>query len=54
MMEKAKLCLVDDHLIVREGLRILIEKKGIADIIGEASDGKEFLDLLNPHSRIWC
>jgi len=46
-MKKAKLCLVDDHLIVREGLKILIEKKGIADIIGEAADGKEFLEILD-------
>ncbi|MBI9063734.1 MAG: response regulator transcription factor [Marinilabiliaceae bacterium] len=46
-MEKAKLCLVDDHLIIREGLRMLIEKKGIANVTGEASNGKKFLEILD-------
>ena len=45
-MKKAKLYLVDDHLIVREGLKVLLEKKGIAEVTGEAADGKEFLEIL--------
>jgi DNA-binding NarL/FixJ family response regulator len=43
-MTKAKLYLVDDHLIFREGLRNLIEIEGIGEVVGEASNGKEFLD----------
>jgi DNA-binding NarL/FixJ family response regulator len=45
-MTKANLFLVDDHLIFREGLRNLIEIEGIGEVIGEASNGKEFLDKL--------
>lgn len=45
-MTKAKLFLVDDHLIFREGLRNLIEVEGIGEVVGEASNGKEFLDSL--------
>jgi len=42
-MSTAKLYLVDDHLIFREGLRNLIELEGIGKVVGESSDGKHFL-----------
>lgn len=45
-MKDVKLFLVDDHLIFREGLRNLIEFEGIGKVIGEASNGKDFLDSL--------
>src|ERR1051326_1899009 len=38
---KTTVLLVDDHSIVREGLRALIESQGDIAIIGEASDGSE-------------
>ncbi len=45
-MAKAKLFLVDDHLIFREGLRNLIEVEGIGDVVGESSNGKDFLNKI--------
>lgn len=48
-MKKAKLYLVDDHLITREGLKLLIEKKELGTITGEASDGYTFLKILETH-----
>ncbi len=45
-MEKAKLFLVDDHLIFREGLRNLIEVEGIGEVVGESSNGKDFLNKI--------
>jgi DNA-binding NarL/FixJ family response regulator len=43
---KTKIIIVDDHKLFRNGLRfILSEIEGI-EIIGEASNGKEFLELL--------
>lgn len=30
----------------REGMRLLIEKEGIGEVIAQAGNGKEFLDLL--------
>ena len=42
----AKVVIVDDHSMVREGLRQLLELDGDVEVIGEASDGVECLDLL--------
>jgi DNA-binding NarL/FixJ family response regulator len=44
--------LVDDHAIVREGLRLVLAAEPDIDVIGEAGDGREALDLverLKPH-----
>jgi two-component system response regulator NreC len=40
-----RLILADDHLIVRQGLRLVLEKERI-EILGEASDGPEALRLI--------
>jgi NarL family two-component system response regulator YdfI len=37
--------IVDDHLIVREGLRLILETEVGIDLVGEASDGAEALRL---------
>lgn len=42
----AKVVIVDDHSMVREGLRQLLELDGDVEVIGEAGDGVECLDLL--------
>jgi len=44
-MSKIKVVLVDDHTILREGLKILIAKQENIQIIGEASKGEEALRL---------
>ncbi len=33
--------LADDHIMVREGLRLLLETQGNIDVIGEAGDGRD-------------
>ena len=38
--------LVDDHLLLRKGLRLLIESEEGLNVIGEASDGQEAIDLV--------
>lgn len=38
--------LADDHPLLREGLKTIIEKKGSMNVIGEASDGDEALELI--------
>ena len=43
---KPNLILVDDHLIFRQGLKDMITTENIAAVIGEASNGVEFLNLL--------
>jgi DNA-binding NarL/FixJ family response regulator len=44
-----KIILVDDHTIFREGIKTMLTVEGIAEIIGEAGDGKKFLELLPNH-----
>lgn len=45
-MKKVKMYLVDDHKIFREGLKNLLEIEGVGEIVGEASNGQDFLDNL--------
>jgi len=46
-----KLFIADDHLIIRQGLRLILETETDFELVGEASDGAEALKLckkLNP------
>lgn len=40
-MTKIQVMIVDDHSIVREGLRMLLDEEADIEVIGEASNGKE-------------
>ncbi len=42
-----KIMIVDEHKILREGLSTLIAKQPNMEIIGEATDGREALELVN-------
>lgn len=44
MGEKIKVMLVDDHAIVREGLRAILALSPDIEVVGEAGDGREALD----------
>ena len=46
MPKLPNIIIVDDHLILREGLISIITVENIANVIGEAADGKELLELL--------
>ncbi|MFD3001510.1 response regulator [Pontibacter toksunensis] len=41
-----RVVLTDDHNIIREGLRSLLEDDEETEVVGEASNGQELLDLL--------
>jgi len=41
-----RLLLVDDHAVVRSGLRMLLENEKDIEIAGEAGNGREALDLI--------
>nr|WP_245581701.1 response regulator transcription factor [Rudanella lutea] len=45
-MNKIRLMLVDDHAIVRDGIRLLLEQVDDFQIIDEATDGEEALEKL--------
>ncbi len=41
-----QIVLADDHVLLRQGLKRLIEEMGDLDVVAEASNGLELLDLL--------
>jgi NarL family two-component system response regulator YdfI len=45
-MNTKKIFLVDDHFVVREGLKLIFETEEEYEVIGEAQDGKEALEKL--------
>jgi len=45
-METIKIVLADDHRIFRDGLKSLLSEVDFIDVIGEASGGKELLEIL--------
>jgi two-component system, NarL family, response regulator LiaR len=45
-MEKIKIIIADDHAVVREGTRTLLEREEDMQVVGEASDGKEAIRLI--------
>ncbi len=44
-----RIALADDHLVVREGIRLLLQDVEGVEIVGEAADGNQLLDLLAHH-----
>ena len=40
-----KILIADDHLIIRQGLRLILETESDFELVGEASDGAEALSL---------
>ncbi len=46
-MNKIKIMIVDDHLVVREGLRQLLETVDHIEVVAEASSGFECLELMD-------
>jgi DNA-binding NarL/FixJ family response regulator len=46
MDPKLNIIIVDDHEFFRSGLKMVINRLKYARVIGEASNGREFLDLL--------
>ena len=50
-MEYKKIILVDDHTLFRNGLKLLINNTPNFRVIAEASNGKEFIDLLSKEEK---
>jgi len=45
-MEKTRIIIADDHQLFRNGLKILLDAFPEFEVVGEASNGQEFLKLL--------
>ncbi|MDP2950730.1 MAG: response regulator transcription factor [Chloroflexota bacterium] len=44
-MEKIRILLADDHTLFREGVRLLLERQSDMEVVGEAADGREAVEL---------
>jgi DNA-binding NarL/FixJ family response regulator len=45
-MDKIKIIIADDHQLFRNGLKILLNSFQDLEVVGEASNGEEFLEIL--------
>ena len=45
--DKIEIIIADDHMMIREGLKQLLELDGTMKVIAEANDGEKCLNLLN-------
>lgn len=43
-MSKIRVLLADDHTLVREGVRLLLEGQGDVEVVAEAADGREAVE----------
>ena len=46
MEQKIRVIIADDHNLVRQGFKALLEELDFVELLGEASDGKQVLQLL--------
>ena len=44
---KHKIIICDDHLMFRDGIKLLLEQNNIGQVIAEVNNGKEFLDIID-------
>jgi two-component system, NarL family, response regulator NreC len=44
-MKKLRILLADDHVVMRKGLRALLERQSNLEVIGESENGRETIDL---------
>ena len=45
-MKRIRIVLADDHTVVRNGLRLILERQPDFEVVGEASDGREVMRLV--------
>jgi two-component system response regulator NreC len=49
-MPPIRILLADDHAVVRDGLRALLERQPDLEIVAEAADGRECIELVEKHA----
>lgn len=49
MPEPIRILIADDHEVVREGLRLILEAEDDFAVVGEAADGREAIELVRQH-----
>jgi DNA-binding NarL/FixJ family response regulator len=49
-MNRIRLLIVDDHSLVRDGIRAILEKVEELEVVAEASDGLEAIEMIRQHN----
>lgn len=49
-MSTIKILLADDHVVMRRGIRALLERRADFQVVAEAGDGREAVQLMEVHS----
>lgn len=49
-MATIRVLLADDHAVLREGLRVLLEMRGDVEVVGEVADGRAAIDAVQRHA----
>ena len=49
MVDSIRVVLADDHVVVREGIRKFLEEDGAIEVVAEASNGAEAVQLVEAH-----
>jgi len=44
-MKKVRILLADDHVVMRTGLRVLLERQSNLEVVGESENGRHTIDL---------
>jgi two-component system nitrate/nitrite response regulator NarL len=50
-MEKIKLLIVDDHAIIRDGIKMMLKKSADIEVVAEANNGNEAIDYLSKNKN---
>ena len=48
-MKRVRILLADDHTVMRAGLRALLERQPNLEVVGEAEDGRQTVELASSH-----
>ena len=51
---QARLLIADDHKLIRESTRYMVEGEKDLEVVGEAVNGQHALELCPSFVRIWC
>lgn len=51
-MKKIKVLLADDHLLIRNGIKLMLNKNSDFEIVMEANNGKEVIDYLENNANM--
>jgi two-component system nitrate/nitrite response regulator NarL len=51
-MKKIKLLIVDDHLIIRDGIKMMLKKELDFEVVAEANNGKEAIEYLGNNKEL--